>query len=229
METKTKQEYTNLIKRFIKYFPIIKLKQLIYALSKFDDKLEMSEIQDILWDIEDEGHILISQDGWCLSKSSYLDLTGDTFFEHVDITVNTRLDKVEPYCKKRFNDSGDNDFIWLIATLLPESKNFIYERDSLFKVIFEAENEVDCSLVEICKIRKNKEQIDFEILRSLPKPDPEIKDCLHRIALMEDWYEAKNVPYVGFASVVMIKEDEKEKLEILAQRGEDKWRECFAS
>ena len=82
--------------------------------------------------------------------------------------------------------------------------------------VSESDGEKKDMLYQIAYVPKRTEDIEFELMRNLPKVDhQELRDSVRRIAVLENEKSIDKVPYVGFTHICKINEKTERGYEVI--------------
>ena len=214
------ERYQNYIRSIIRRIPILKTEQLKIAMRKTFKGINADNAAEILTALQRRGDVLLSPDGWAMSKGGYKTLTGDKFNERLLNDLDYRLPKMS-LTIRNFGLSMDViDCFWVAIDMMPSSNDFVINTQP-FVILFDTdENKDEISKVyEITKIPKSREDSRCELLRQLAKiSDKGIQERTVRIALIEDENHAWMIPHIGFSYICVLDEKEKSHVRIIEKR-----------
>lgn len=221
------EEFVNEITRKV---PLIKTDQLALMLSNYF-KQPLETIDPVMLALYRNTAIIMTADGWSMTVGEYIKLTGDRFLqrrnsEEMEEDELERFPNMDDVCSKI--NKPLSKAMWLVADMLPDSKNFMLA-SSPWAVVFETEatEEKPTLLYQITYIGKGHEITGTEMLKVLPKiPSNKVKRVLRRICILEDESYAFRVPYVGFSHIVVIDHSRVNHFRVIDHRvGDEKWKD----
>ena len=201
------EEYSEFLDNILKKIRLCYTWQLVRCFTNtFKDMPDQFAIE-ILFALQRQGHVLLSEDGWAMTKSMYQNLSGDKFFEKLEVNKSFRIPAIDYEVRKSSFYDALIDCFTIAVDLLPESINFA-KGDDPWSLIFDTqtpENIGTGKLFQITKIPKEIEIARIEYLKSLPKiEDDAARKVITRIAIIEDERHAWMVPHIGFTNIVKI-------------------------
>lgn len=216
-------DYENFVKDLLKKSQIFKTKQLYAFLRKtFITNDEIIKV--VLLNLQRQGYLFMSRDGWTLTKGLYQTLLDDRLFDKIDkdsgseFKINYDIDDICKKYKKEYVAS-----LWVIANFMPKSEHFVEANDPFTYTAITEGNKKN-TLLEVCYFPHNIAELKGELLRVIPCPSSEgIKDSIRRIAILESPEDAVYVPHLGFTYLIIINENKREGFEIIEHRTEDVW------
>ena len=219
------EEYGEFLDNILKKIKLCYTWQLVRCLTNtFKDMTEQFAIE-IIFALQRQGHVLLSEDGWAMTKAMYQNLSGDKFFEKLEVTRSFRIPAIDYEVKKSNFYDAQIDCFTIAVDLLPESINFAKGEDP-WCFIFDTqtpESEGSGKLFQITKIPKEIEIARIEYLKSLPKIEDEAtKKVITRIAIIEDERHAWMVPHIGFTNIVKIDPKRARGYSVIEKREGDK-------
>ena len=196
------EEYETYIRKILKKVPLMRTEQMETMLMKTFEGTDRTLAGQILTAVQRRGYLLLSEDGWLMTKGIYVQLSGDTFYDELLPQGQCRLPEMDALC--RDFRRGQTELMWLIADLAPMSNDFLMSCgvwDAAF--ITEDEEEKEAKIYELIWIPGRLERVKCELLRTLPEvKDPADRRLIVRIAVMENGVHAYKVPYKGIRYIV---------------------------
>ena len=230
----TKEFYLSLIQNLFEKMPILQKDQVISYLMNADPSLPHLKAEGMLAVAERDAMIMVSTDGWVMTKPAYNILTGDKFYDKVHMNNINRLEDMEGYVKangKYLIDENTRKCFWLIADNLPDSINFVRGENPWFLSFQTSPNDEDISyLVQITYFPDN---ISLEygrvalIKNDMNKLSKTFIPYMKRIALMENpdpEHAEAVVPYLGFQYICTLNPDDPSGYDVITER-EDIWKD----
>ena len=237
-------KYEVFVKNILKVIPILQTKQLIICLEKtFEECTANTALApEILKALQRKGMLMLTYDGYAMTKGAYVYLTNDKFFDNVDLNDSIRIkDKMavirfEKNNKRIVTKTGDTkdlidqkeqdliDAMWIVADMMPGSKDFIASAYPWLLTFINEEQE-NSKLFEITKIPAKNEFGKIQLLKQLPViSDKETRETVRRIAIIDNANHAWEVPYVGFKYICVLDDDSPQNYKVIEKRNnEDLW------
>lgn len=237
LETK----YEGFVKNILKTIPILQAKQLVICLeNSFEECAENKGLSvEILKALQRKGALMLTYDGYVMTRGAYVYLTNDKFFDNVDLNDNIRIKekmsviRFEKDNKRVVTKTGDtNDLIsqqerdrieamWVVADMMPGSKNFIASAyPFIFTYINEDQENSKC--YEITKISEKNEFAKIELLKRLPViSDKRARETVRRIAIIENEKHAWEIPHIGFKYICVIDKNSPQNYRVVEKRDND--------
>ena len=218
------EKYEEKVRRLLGKVPLLKTEQVIIFLMKTYGDMSEELAASILTAIQRRGYLLLSEDGWCMTKPIYVELTGDNAFADHYSYGPFRLPPMEDLCRER--NKKVTDIMWLIADLAPLSEDFFLTGapwDAAF--VDEGDEDRPSRIYEFIHISERAENAMMEMLRILPKiEEKEERDAIVRIAVMENGTHSWKIPRRGFRSIVEIDDESPTHYRIAEKReGKEVW------
>ncbi|MBR0417876.1 MAG: hypothetical protein IJI66_01760 [Erysipelotrichaceae bacterium] len=228
-------EYERFIRGILKKVPVLKVRQLVKALENNYEDMDSALAQSILFAIERKGYVLLSENGWAMTQGAYLTITNDRFFDGIVKNKAYRMPDQLPYYdvdsdNKRYKvrdielkDALDDKqmqlirCMYLVIDMLPDSCEFV-AGEFPWNIMFVTEPDDDKKgmLYQIAYVPKRTEDIEFELMRNLPKVDhQELRDSVRRIVVLENDKSIDKVPYIGITHICKINERTARGYEVL--------------
>ena len=234
-------EYYDFIKEIMRKVPALPIELLIIALMNyFPELVPNSKLAlFILREIQRNGHILLSSDGWAITKEMYLFYTNDKG-RNYNVNSATRLgDKIAVFSERNpdeivkevsISDLISNkdkkviDCLWIVFDLLPDSNDFVIGVDP-WNVSFCTEYDDDPgTCYQIIRINNEFKDCYQDILRYLPKmTDFYERENTFRIAIVDTPEDASKVPYVGFRFICVLDNESETGYRIIENRETNVW------
>jgi hypothetical protein len=211
-------EYEKLLFDLLYYFNPCRKAQLVRALHRNFKDMKVAEAEKILLNYQSKGHVLLSSDGWAMTKGKYVEYTGDDKFELLTYESDTRIGNMNRFCATK-ETKKMVDVLWVLVDMLPDSRDF-----SVFAKPFQVNLVYKGKLFQVIDIPADEEDLRVATLQAMPNDFFEdFKKNIYRIAIMENPAHAWKVPEgIGFRYVVTIDENEKAHYRIVETR-KKKW------
>ena len=218
------EDYEEYVRGLLKKVPLMRTEQLKICLRKTFVNMPEDVTQSILVAIQRRGYLLMSVDGWTMTKGIYVELTGDNAFKNHLSHGPFRLQEMNEICKNR--NKKIVDLMWLIADLSPSSEDFFFAT-SPWDIAFVDEGSEDkqSKIYEIIYVPERSENAKAEALRLLPKMEhKDDRAAITRIAVMENANHEWKIPHKGFKFIVQIDHDSPKHYRVVKKReGEEVW------
>lgn len=225
-----KEEYQESIRRMMRKVPVMRTQQLVLAIQHLSRKNVSEDVAMIyLTDMQSNGYLCMSIDGWAMTKGAYTAITGDNRYIRLEykapFIINFEIDTlVEKYLTSHQNYYKNLvDSMWVTVELLPLSEEFIATNFpwSISFIIYN--KRIDKSyLYQITNISKRKEDAHIELLKDYARVDDEdLRKTYRRIAIIEDEKHAWKVPHLGFEFICVIDKNTPTGFRIVETRNED--------
>ena len=176
----------------------------------------------VLQVIQDFSEIMLSDDGYIITKGCYLRIVDDPYF--LNIRYGQQINKI-PAGIIHITNSSDIEIIEcmpIVADMLPDSFNFIVTGFP-WKLQFISNSK----LYQICHV-STVEEIPFSILlNSLPEiSNADYKNHIRRIAIIDDPSHAYLIPKIGFTAICIYDPNNIQKeYSIIQKRDKDAWKD----
>lgn len=204
--------YFDFLKKLINKVQIIKLKPLLTILMKKYNFCE-DKCYEIVLEAQKSNYLLVSKDKYVMTLGFYVVAAEDKFYDATE--MNNYLNHINfnfgPYVKER---KGWFDCLTVVAEMMPISEHFFVPQDPWNFAFCTPEEfvgeedgggfELEPCLYEIIYIPKKTSTVLCQALANFKIEDPEIKNSVKRIAVLEDVNDAYKVPYVGFTNLINI-------------------------
>lgn len=178
-----------------------------------------------LRDVQRMGYVILSEDGWCLTKARYRLLCNDKDFENIKIDADFRLSTIKGLNIRDY-DTNIADCMMVIADMMPLSANFIVGASPWYlEFIAKTNNEEKGRLFQVTTFRKGEEEAMGEVIATLErKKSEELRKQIRRIAILDDESMTWAVPKLGFSNICVLDTNEDSGLRIVEHREQD---ECW--
>ena len=220
------EQYEKMISELIAKVGMMKLDQLVSYVAAYTTEESFEEAYRIIEDASKHGVLLISTNGYVMSKGVYLTYAQDKFWDGLNMSSTIQImDSINPDKKTK----AQIDCLWEVVQTLPDSENFIMsDAPWLVQYIVAGENGEKDTLVQVARFVTGDEIPMAERIKDLPAIDTEEKrQCIERIAILDDPNFAWVVPHVGFTRICKLVEDDFEEpfRIITVRKGEVVWNE----
>ncbi len=224
------EEYEEFVKHITRTAPLIKTEQLKLMIANyFSQTLESTDA--VMFALQRNQTILMSQDGWSMTVGQYIRITGDRFLQGrnsygASTDEFNRLPNMNDKCSVINKPLSES--LWIIADMLPDAIDFSLAA-SPWAAAFtsRATDDRPSHLYEIAFIEEGYEFTRTEMLKIQPKiTSNHVKNGLVRICILEDESYAFRVPYIGFTHIVTIDHSKPTHYRIVETRkGMDRWKD----
>ena len=216
-------DYENFVKDLLKKSQIFKTKQLhAFLRNTFVTNDEIIKV--VLANLQRQGYLFMSRDGWTLTKGLYQSLLEDKLFDKIDRDSNSEYKinyDIDDICKHYHKEYVES--LWVIANFMPKAEAFVEANDPFtYSAIIEGKKKN--SLLEVCYFPHDIANLKGELLKVIPEPtNEEIKENIKRIAILENEYDKIYVPYLGFTHLIIINDLKRDGFDVIEHRTEDVW------
>lgn len=187
-------------------------------------KMDKNLAMEILLGLQRQGEIYLSEDGWTMTKGMYWRLTDDRYRDNIRYSNIYKLPAINKVCEKY--NVARTQCMWYIAANMPDAEDFaITESPWTFAYTTEAKPEKGeiSKLHEVIYFPKTREDALCHILNVIPKIQSDnFKECIERIAIVENKNCEWKIPYVGFTKIYAINHDNENHLELIKDRSNEK-------
>ena len=210
-------EYEKILNEIVYYFNPIKVEQLILILKKYFKDVDETKANLILLEYQNKGYIMLSNDGWAMTKGKYVQITGDANYEKVKYDSNERIRDVDYYVVNNC-DMKLIKCLWVLIDMLPSSLDFVLTNKPFQLTFFNKKKE----LFQVIYIGQDEEDLRIEMLKQLPNDYFEdSKELIKRVAIMENTSHSWKIPeHIGFKYIVGLNDDTPTHYEIVEKRKE---------
>lgn len=213
--------------RIISKMEIMLTEQLVMAIkNKYSFESEYNA-EVLVRKCQRNGHILLSEDGWCVKRMAYPVLTGDEQFKKIDYGANARI----PYPIGDLINNINRDVVdcfWIIASLIPDSENFMLCAEP-WAIAFATKTKntnnsyIPGAYYKIAKINSLEHGTDIiplmaMISDSMKSTDERFSDVTRYIAVVDSEMTAKYIPKGMFDNVCMLESESKRKYAIISEK-----------
>lgn len=213
-------EFERVLNEIVYYFNPCRTEQLILVLTNYFKNITAKQAKDILYAYETNGHILLSTDGWAMTKGKYSQITGDSKEEFIKYEQNVRIGDMGATIKQMCSSELKYvDALWVLIDMLPDSLDFS-PMGKPFDIAFVSNNK----LFQVISIKKIAEDVKIAQLKSLPNNyDDDTKKNTVRIAILEDSTHAFKIPEgLGFRFILAIDNTKSNHYRVIEKR-ENQW------
>jgi len=219
--------YIEFLLGIIKKMSILKTEQLSRALYKTYQGMNRKIANNVLSNMQDHGSILLSPDGWAMTKGTYASISGDKLMENILNKSQFRIPPMDRMIKDYGISMDAIECLWIVIDMLPDSIDFVVNKNPWF-LLFDTQktNEDVSKLYEITRIPKNKEEARIEMLRAVSVTKEPMRQSIVRIALIDDEKHSWMVPHIGFSYICVLDDNAKSHFKVIEKRtGENLWDE----
>ncbi len=232
LRSRIMEEYENIyetyIKRILARVKILRIKTLCDCVNNQFAKNYEDQIFTAMLALQRKGVLLLSSDGWCMTKGAYKRFTVQTqdfFNDAIDYTQDYRLSDTS-FIKSSGYDMDVADCMVITADMEPDSDNFVAGYAPWFVQFVTKPREGSASRIyQITKVRSGEELTAAILLSHMPWiSDEDLLNCIYRIAVIEDPDSAFLIPRLGFVHIVQIDDNEEKGYRLLESRPkETRW------
>lgn len=193
-------EYEAVMKEFLTWFNPMRSNQLYRILRKCFPELDAEKAKEAMLAYQAKGYVLISRDGWAITKQKYIQITKDTKLSGIDYTSEVRIGNISKYID-RYCDMKLIHCLWVLIDMLPDGRDFVLTSKP-FQITFMAHG----YLYQVIYIAEVEEDLRIAMLKEMPNDYyEETKKYIRRIALMENEEHYWKVPeHIGFKYIVAL-------------------------
>lgn len=214
-------EYKRFVKELLYYFNPMKTEQLEIALCKYFANINRETAKEILFKCQGKRAVMMSSDGWAMSRGKYLQLTSDSKFDRLTNGKYTILPDMQRYVEDNC-DLALINCLWVWVDMLPFSMDFSLTHKP-FKITFTNSKK---KLFEIMYISEIEEMSKIEMIKLLPSDlFDDSKDTIRRVIILENEDSYTKIPSgKGIRYIVTLDHFTKTHYRIVEKR-EDIWDE----
>jgi hypothetical protein len=196
---------------------------------------------DIITEAQNHGILLITENGYVMTKGAYFTMTGIRFNDSGRVKkergkYNGKIDydsDIRIHTPIRIDGGRTTDdmidCMWVVASMMPDSIDFVASTGpwQVQFVVPEKENSLS-KLYQVVHIKQGREIPTTTLLRNLPAIEgKEMRQQIRRIALIDDENFAWRMPKIGFSHIAKVDEKSPDGFRILEKRSEkDAWLDC---
>lgn len=218
------ENYGAFIRKILRKIPYIKTRILVLCLINYFAELDEKMANNILYELQSQGEVLLSVDGWAITKGMYYRISDDKFRDNFKYHNECRLDGISNYLKEYNKD--DVDVMWLVADLMPDADNFIV-CDTPWNIMFDIPSDEwnGARLYQLIKIPGDVEDERIELLKSSKGliPNDKLFEKIKRIALIDNPEHAFKIPRLGFTHICVLDPKQKKGYKVVEKRDKDIW------
>ena len=213
------EEYRSFAKELLYYFNPMKTEQMQRAFMKYYANMSDELIRSILYKLQDHRVILMSSDGWLMSRGKYIQLTGDSRYDRLTNGSYTLLPDMKGYVDNQCNMKLIN-CLWILIDMLPASLDFTLTHKP-FQISFMSKKR---ELYQVIYIPTLEEPARFEMLRALPNDLlDDVKKAIKRIVILEDEKSVDRVPQGRGIRFILVIDDTTKTHYRVVQKRENIW------
>lgn len=240
----TEKDYNDLIVEVTEKVPFMETKQLKRMLLRafeLDEKRQTKALRKA----QRDGHIVMSESGYVLTKRYYDSLTGDQFDDGLTknepcyLKETVDIYREMPYeiretlpildAIKKEDPMADSilelkNAMWVIADLMPQTRKFIVAHTP-WTVMAEVRTSDNVKkILEILVVTDRNEDIRLQMFDNTvakEKLNGMQRRSLMRIAIIDDPEHTYKIGRVGFSNIVTINSEKRNGYDIIEQRDKD--------
>lgn len=221
------QECEEYIKNISQRIPVLRTKQLARALYKLSPAISSTtEAMLTLQKVQRKGYILLSPDGFAITRGAYSIATNDRLMANLNTKVGEfAIPRIGPMLQEKKLITSATDCFWFACDFLPDSYEFIANLTPPWAICFDAmTSSGQNKLYQVAKIKRGEVYQAAEKLNSLPPVPKQVHDSIVRIAVLEDPNERHVLPPLGFRFICRIDEGAPRGYKIIEKReGDQIW------
>lgn len=217
------EEYQSFVESIMYKCGVLRTSTMINCLMNTYETIQsINDAIYVLQVIQDFSEVMLSDDGYIITKGCYLRIVDDPYF--LNIRYGQQINKV-PSGIIHITQASDKAMIEcmpIIADMMPESLDFLVTEFPWKLQFISRETK---RLYQVCRI-SNIEEIPISILlNSLPElSDADYKNHIRRIAIIDDKSHAYLIPKIGFSVICTYAPNNIQKeFEIVQKREKNAW------
>lgn len=240
--------YTEFIRGILSRVPLLRTQQLTNALLNIDGNMTPEVAWAVLYNIQRNNYVLLSQSGWAMTLPMYRTLTHDKYQNGIEPKSDFKIPDLLPVYGNDGSEAlrhgapdallldlpGGNKRLsiiksmWVTVDMLPASDEFITDGnpwDVMFTTHPSAESGKTPKLYEVIYISEKREDMLCRMMRDMkPIDDEELQKPILRIAIMENANHAFKVPYIGFSHICALDPESEKGYHVVEKRSlEERW------
>ncbi len=190
------------VKDLLYHFNPIRTEQLKRGLCKYYEGVDETKAEKVLLSMQKKRALLMSSDGWTLTKGRYVQLTDDDRYEYADFLSPVPLSDMNEFILRSDVNLKLISCLWILIDMLPYSMEFALTHKPWQLSFISGKRE----LYEVTYIPQEEEIVRFEMLSNLPRDlYDELKANIRRIVILEKPEHAYRVPQgVGIRFIVTL-------------------------
>ena len=224
--TEKYNEFELFIRNILAKVSILKKQQLVLCLCRYYSEIYPETAENIINHAQKKGILLVSTDGYVMTKGAYSTLTGDTYGDDLKLDEDVRIR--QPINIDGGRTTGDTiDCMWIVANMMPDSNNFIICPGPWSIQFIVQKNDDPAKLFQVMRITKDKEIPSSIMLRNMTNDiDKKMRLQIRRIVLLDDDSFAWRFPKVGVTHIAVIDEKDPNGFKIVEKRKpEEAWQD----
>lgn len=192
--------------------------QLVKALEKYFPELNTDQADRTVKAYQGTGKVLLSDDGWAMTKGRYEMMTDDTKNDGINMYGRLRIRNMDNIIKNTC-DLRHVYCLWVLIDMLPDSLEFVMTNKP-YNLTFLSRNR----LFQVIYIPADQEDKKIAMLQSLPSDYFEaVKESVIRVALMENPSHFWKIPQgIGFKYICGLDDTKDSRYSIVEDRA-DAW------
>lgn len=212
---------------------VIRTNTLINCLTNYFENVDPDDADSIIRSLQEYSSLLVSEDGWTITKGCYQRITADTALRNIQYSQDYRLpDNAINLMDKR--DIAIVECMPIVADMMPFSKDFVisgYPWTVQFIVETNSDDEEEqeertpSRLYQVVRVDSGNE-IPLALLINTISifEDKLYKEHIRRIAVISDERQALTIPFLGFSAICVFDETEPHGFRVVQTRtGDDAW------
>ena len=215
------EEYKSFVSELIYHFNPIRIDQLALAIKNYFKDIDDELALDIIDRCQTKRVLLLTEDGYAMTKGKYVQLTGDDRYKHMNTSNKYMLPALETVIKERCNMRLIN-CLWILIDMLPASMDFALTHKP-FQISFISSKK---ELYEVIYIESKEEDAKIEMLRNLPDDLFEIaKKIIKRVVILENEKHAFKVPQGKGIKFILTLDHDRDNHYRIVEKREKTWDE----
>ena len=215
------EEYRSFAKELLYYFNPMRTQQMERAFKKYYANMTDELVKSILYKLQDHRVIMMSSDGWLMSRGKYVQLTGDSKFDSLTGGRYTLIPEIGGYVENQCNMKLIY-CLWVLIDMLPASLDFALTHKP-FQISFMSKKR---NLYEVIYIPEIEEPARFELLSQLPSDLLDsVKNAIKRVVILENEKSKDQVPRGKGIKYILTLDDSFDSHYRVVEKREDNWAE----
>ena len=218
------EEYKEFIQSIVRKVPILRTEQLSAALVNTYD-VNYKDALAILRELQNVGVLLLSEDGYAMTRQAYLKLMGGRKIEGAKTSYAAKISPMHELVAKNEYYLNLIDCMWIVVDMLPLSQRFVVCPEP-WDIVFDTASDDDnpSMFYQITRIPADREDVRCELLKCVRKISDYMRDKTVRIAIMDNENHNWMVPHIGFSHIVKLDPSNYRHYVITETRsGDDLW------
>lgn len=225
-------KYQDFVDSVIKLCGIMRTKTLENCLINYHankESISREEAHYILTNLQNYSDLVLSADGYAMTRQMYITLTGDI---HMDNLMFSDIYKVKEGAIKIEHPYHQAiiECMTVVADFMPDSLEFMMPENNRpwffqFNVPSHSPDKPN-RVFQVTKVESGFE-INFSLMlagESFANIKDSFKNCIRRIAIVNDEASAFMIPHLGFSAIIMYNPTSPREFKVIEKRtGDDIW------